>query len=79
MTENTMTHRAEDRGCPTHAPPKTMNRRRYLGLTALTTLAVGGYLAGPAAWQWNRAAEHAAAEARCSSRSTPWQVQSIRR
>ena len=60
MTENTMTHRAEDCGCPTHAPPKTMNRRRYLGLTALTTLAVGGYLAGPAAWQWNRAAEHAA-------------------
>ena len=60
MTENTMTHRAEDCGCLTHAPPKTMNRRRYLGVTALTTLAVGGYLAGPAAWQWNRAAEHAA-------------------
>jgi peptidoglycan/xylan/chitin deacetylase (PgdA/CDA1 family) len=32
-----------------------MTRRRYLGLSALSAAAVGGYLAGPGLWQWEHA------------------------
>lgn len=52
-----------DCGCPAEPPAKAMSRRRYLGVTALSAAAVGGYLAGPGLWQW----KHAEARARARS------------